>query len=183
MKNIIITLAIVLIAGCNDVTVKNKDWALNYYDNELDKVNYEVNREFENIPDNCLITAFEKLNRLREYGIEGEIVVIMPERAQIGHAVLCVENKCVDNGDISNYVFDRDELERHGEVLDGHIATMIAKMALTKDKMKTKFITGIPTLDRKQTVHYLPEVNDELLGITLPFSYQLLITGGIINME
>ena len=83
----------------------------------LDKVNLEVNQRFDNIPNNCLIVAKEKQRRLLKQGIESKIVVIQPAYATMKHAVLCVDDQCIDNGDISNNIFNKDELSYFGRVL------------------------------------------------------------------
>ena len=83
----------------------------------MDKVNLEVNQRFDNIPNNCLIVAKEKQRRLLKQGIESKIVVIQPAFAAMKHAVLCVDDQCLDNGDISNNIFNKDELSYFGRVL------------------------------------------------------------------
>ena len=83
----------------------------------MDKISWDVNQRFDNIPNNCLIVAKEKQRRLLKQGIESKIVVIQPNFATMKHAVLCVDDQCIDNGDISNYVFNRDELSYFGRVL------------------------------------------------------------------
>ena len=83
----------------------------------LDKVNLEVNQRFDNIPNNCLIVAKEKQRRLLKQGIESKIVVIQPAYATMKHAVLCVDDQCIDNGDISNNIFNKNELSYFGRVL------------------------------------------------------------------
>ncbi|MCH9048814.1 MAG: hypothetical protein IH836_07760 [Proteobacteria bacterium] len=83
----------------------------------MDKVNLEVNQRFDNIPNNCLIVAKEKQRRLLKQGIESKIVVIQPAYATMKHAVLCVDDQCIDNGDISNNIFNKDELSYFGRVL------------------------------------------------------------------
>ncbi|MGK0298272.1 MAG: hypothetical protein ACI9XC_001891 [Gammaproteobacteria bacterium] len=83
----------------------------------MDKVNSEVNQRFDNIPDNCLIVAKEKQRRLLKQSIASEIVVIQPRNASMKHAVLCVDDQCIDNGDISNNIFNKDELSYYGRVL------------------------------------------------------------------
>jgi ribosomal protein L18 len=37
---------------------------------------------------------------------------------QVGHAALCVGNKCLDNGDLTNHVFDKSEISYHGEIME-----------------------------------------------------------------
>ncbi len=83
----------------------------------MEKINWEVNQRFDNIPDNCLIVAKEKQRRLLKQGIESKIVVIQPKYAAMKHAVLCVDDQCIDNGDISNYIFSKNELSYFGRVL------------------------------------------------------------------
>ena len=83
----------------------------------MDKVNLEVNQRFDNIPNNCLIVAKEKQRRLLKQGIESKIVVIQPAYATMKHAVLCVDDQCLDNGDISNNIFNKNELSYFGRVL------------------------------------------------------------------
>lgn len=83
----------------------------------MDKVNLEVNQRFDNIPNNCLIVAKEKQRRLLKQGIESKIVVIQPMFATMKHAVLCVDDQCIDNGDISNNIFNKNELSYFGRVL------------------------------------------------------------------
>ncbi len=86
-------------------------------DTKMDKINLEVNQRFDNIPNNCLIVAKEKKRRLLKQGIESKIVVIQPKSATMKHAVLCVDEQCIDNGDISNYIFSKNELSYFGRVL------------------------------------------------------------------
>lgn len=83
----------------------------------MEKINWEVNQRFHNIPDNCLIVAKEKQRRLLKQGIESKIVVIQPAFAAMKHAVLCVDDQCLDNGDISNNIFNKNELSYFGRVL------------------------------------------------------------------
>ena len=83
----------------------------------MDKVNWEVNQRFDNIPNNCLIVAKEKQRRLLKQGIESKIVVIQPAFAAMKHAVLCVDDQCLDNGDITNNIFNKNELSYFGRVL------------------------------------------------------------------
>ncbi len=84
----------------------------------MDKINWEVNLKFGNIPDNCLIVAKEKQRLiLKMYGIEAKILVIQPRFATMKHAVLDVDGKILDNGDIANHIFDRDELRYFGRIL------------------------------------------------------------------
>jgi hypothetical protein len=83
----------------------------------MDKVNWEVNQRFDNIPNNCLIVAKEKQRRLSKQGIESKIIVIQPPYASMNHAVLCVDDQCIDNGDISNNIFNKNELSYYGKVL------------------------------------------------------------------
>jgi len=83
----------------------------------MDKVNLEVNQRFDNIPNNCLIVAKEKQRRLLKQGIESKIVVIQPAFAAMKHAVLCVDDQCLDNGDITNNIFNKNELSYFGRVL------------------------------------------------------------------
>lgn len=83
----------------------------------MNKVNLEVNQRFDNIPNNCLIVAKEKQRRLLKQGIESKIVVIQPAFAAMKHAVLCVDDQCLDNGDITNNIFNKNELSYFGRVL------------------------------------------------------------------
>ncbi len=83
----------------------------------MDKINWDVNQRFDNIPNNCLIVAKEKQRRLLKQGIESKIVVIQPAFAAMKHAVLCVDDQCLDNGDISNNIFSKNELSYFGRVL------------------------------------------------------------------
>jgi len=83
----------------------------------MDKINWDVNQRFDNIPNNCLIVAKEKQRRLLKQGIESKIVVIQPAFAAMKHAVLCVDDQCLDNGDISNNIFNKNELSYFGRVL------------------------------------------------------------------
>ena len=83
----------------------------------MDKVNLEVNQRFDNIPNNCLIVAKEKQRRLLKQGIESQIVVIQPAYVTMKHAVLCVDDQCIVNGDISNNIFNKNELSYFGRVL------------------------------------------------------------------
>ena len=84
----------------------------------MDEINWEVNLKFGNIPDNCLIVAKEKQRLiLKMYGIEAKILVIQPRFATMKHAVLDVDGKILDNGDIANHIFDRDELRYFGRIL------------------------------------------------------------------
>jgi len=69
------------------------------------------------ITNNCLIVAKEKQRRLLKQGIESKIVVIQPAFAAMKHAVLCVDDQCLDNGDISNNIFNKNELSYFGRVL------------------------------------------------------------------
>ena len=105
---------------------------------KLEAISAEVNRAAAGIRGNCLMVAIEKQRRLLKQDIESEVVAFMPWKAQrkfnkktgkyekIGHAVLCVGNKCVDNGDLANYVFDRDEIRFHGEILDDYMGKRLA---------------------------------------------------------
>ena len=83
----------------------------------MDKINWKVNQQFNNIPNNCLIVAKEKQRRLLKQGIESKIVVIQPAFAAMKHAVLCVDDQCLDNGDITNNIFNKNELSYFGRVL------------------------------------------------------------------
>jgi len=83
----------------------------------MDKINWKVNQQFNNIPNNCLIVAKEKQRRLLKQGIESKIVVIQPAFAAMKHAVLCVDDQCIDNGDITNNIFNKNELSYFGRVL------------------------------------------------------------------
>ena len=91
--------------------------AANLTDTEMEKINWEVNQQFDRIPDNCLIVAKEKQRLLLKYGVDAEIVVIQPTFATMKHAVLSVGGKILDNGDIANNIFDRDELRYFGRIL------------------------------------------------------------------
>ena len=91
--------------------------AANLTDMEMEKINLEVNQKFDHIPNNCLIVAKEKQRLLLKYGVDTEIVVIQPAFATMKHAVLHVDGKILDNGDIANNIFDRDELRYFGRVL------------------------------------------------------------------
>jgi len=85
---------------------------------EMEEINWEVNQKFGNIPDNCLIVAKEKQRLIfKKHGIEAKILVIQPRFATMKHAVLDVDGKILDNGDIANYIFDRDELRYFGRIL------------------------------------------------------------------
>lgn len=104
----------------------------------LNKVNYEVNNAAMGIPGNCLIVALEKQRRLQKEGIKAEVVAFMPWKPaikynkktgkfeQIGHAVLCVGNKCLDNGDLTNDVFDKSEISHHGEIMQNFRGKILA---------------------------------------------------------
>ena len=83
----------------------------------MDKINWQVNQQFDNIPDNCLIVAKEKKRLLLKHGIKAKIVVIQPTFATMKHAVLCVDDQCIDNGDITNNIFNKNELSYFGRVL------------------------------------------------------------------
>ncbi len=83
----------------------------------MDKINWDVNQRFDNIPNNCLIVAKEKQRRLLKQGIESKIVVIQSAFAAMKHAVLCVDDQCLDNGDISNNIFNKNELSYFSRVL------------------------------------------------------------------
>ncbi len=80
----------------------------------MDKINSEVNQQFSLIPSNSFILAREKQRRLLKQGIESEIIVIKPLLSSKKHAVLCVDDQCIDNGDISYYIFNKDELRYFG---------------------------------------------------------------------
>ena len=84
---------------------------------EMEKINWEVNQKFDHIPDNCLIVVKEKQRLLLKHGIVAEIIVIQPAFAAMKHAVLDVDGKILDNGDIANNIFDRDELRYFGRIL------------------------------------------------------------------
>ena len=83
----------------------------------IDKVNWEVNQKFYYIPNNCLIVAKEKQRRLLKQGIKSRIFVIQPTFASTKHAVLCIDDICMDNGDISDDLFSKNELDFYGQVL------------------------------------------------------------------
>ena len=83
----------------------------------LDKVNWEVNQKFDFIKNNCLIVAKEKQRRLLKHGIKSTIIVIQPNYASMKHAVLCVDDQCIDNGDISYDIFNKNELSYYGMIL------------------------------------------------------------------
>ena len=104
-----LALILVLITNSTFVNAQTPD--------ALDKVNWEVNNRFNNIPNNCLIVAKEKQRRLSKQGIESKIVVIQPSYASMKHAVLCVDDQCIDNGNISNSTFNKSELNYYGKVL------------------------------------------------------------------
>lgn len=97
--------------------IANTAYANTLSTSTMEKINWEVNQRFDNIPDNCLIVAKEKQRRLLRQGIESKIVVIKPAFATMRHAVLCVDDQCIDNGDISNDVFNKNELSHFGRVL------------------------------------------------------------------
>lgn len=104
----------------------------------LNKVNTEVNNAAMGIPANCLIVALEKQRRLEKEGIKSEVVAFMPWKPaikynkkagkfeQIGHAVLCVGNKCLDNGDLTNDVFEKSEISHHGEIMENFKGKILA---------------------------------------------------------
>jgi hypothetical protein len=79
----------------------------------VNKINWEVNQAFEDVPNNCLIVAKEKRRQLEAYGINANIVVIHPAYSFVKHAVLCVGNQCLDNGDITSEIFNANELGRY----------------------------------------------------------------------
>lgn len=83
----------------------------------IDEINWEVNQKFYYIPNNCLIVAKEKQRRLSIHGIKSRIVVIQPTFATMKHAVLCIDDICMDNGDISDDLFSKNELDFYGKVL------------------------------------------------------------------
>ncbi|MDX1372517.1 MAG: hypothetical protein R3321_08595 [Nitrososphaeraceae archaeon] len=83
----------------------------------IDKVNWDVNQKFYYIPNNCLIVAKEKQRRLLIHGIKSKIIVILPEFTNTKHAVLCIDDLCMDNGDISDDLFNKNELTFYGQVL------------------------------------------------------------------
>lgn len=105
---------------------------------KLTQVNEAVNTAAMGIPGNCLIVALEKQRRLQKEGIKSEVVAFMPwkpaikynkktgEFEQIGHAVLCVGNKCLDNGDLTNDVFDKSEISHHGEIMQNFRGKILA---------------------------------------------------------
>lgn len=83
----------------------------------MDEINREVNQQFDHIPNNCLIVAKEKQRLLLKHGIVAEIIIIQPTFATMKHAVLCVNGKILDNGDIANNIFSKNELSNYGKVL------------------------------------------------------------------
>lgn len=83
----------------------------------MDKISQKVNQQFKYIPNNCLIVAKEKQRLLSTHGIKSKIIMIEPRYATINHAVLCVDDQCVDNGDISMNIFNKKELGYYGAVL------------------------------------------------------------------
>ena len=97
--------------------ITNSAYASDQSSITMDKVNWEVNQRFNNIPNNCLIVAKEKQRRLLKQNIESEIIVIKPVYGSMNHAVLCVDDQCIDNGDISNNIFNKNELSYYGRVL------------------------------------------------------------------
>ena len=99
------------------VLITNSAFASDQSSTTMDKVSLEVNQRFDNIPNNCLIVAKEKQRRLLKQSIESETIVIKPWYASMKHAVLCVDDQCVDNGDISNNIFNKNELSYYGRVL------------------------------------------------------------------
>ena len=99
------------------VLITNSAFASDLSSTAMDKVSLEVNQRFDNIPNNCLIVAKEKQRRLLKQSIESEIIVIKPKYASMKHAVLCVNDQCVDNGDICNNIFNKNELSYYGRVL------------------------------------------------------------------
>ena len=84
---------------------------------DMEKINLTVNQKFDHIPDNCLIVAKEKQRLLLKHDVDAEIIVIQPAFATMKHAVLDVDGKILDNGDIANNIFDRDELKYFGKAL------------------------------------------------------------------
>ena len=99
------------------VLITNSAFASDQSSTTIDKVNLEVNQRFDHIPNNCLIVAKEKQRRLLKQSIKSETIVIKPRYASMKHAVLCVDDQCVDNGDISNNIFNKNELSYYGRVL------------------------------------------------------------------
>ena len=83
----------------------------------IDKINWDVNQKFYYLPNNCLIVAKEKQRRLLIHGIKSRIIVILPTFANIKHAVLCTDDICMDNGDISDDLFNKKELAFYGQIL------------------------------------------------------------------
>ena len=122
MKYLILVLALITVPA----------YATDALYDKLDKVNYAVNTAATGISGNCLIVALEKQRRLLKENISSEVVAFMPWKAQvklnqktgkyeqIGHAVLCVGNKCLDNGDLTDDIFDRDEIKYHGEIMTNY---------------------------------------------------------------
>jgi len=106
------------------VLITNSAFASGQSSITMDKVSWEVNQRFDNIPNNCLIVAKEKQRRLSKQGIKSKIVVIKPRYASMKHAVLCVDDQCVDNGDISNNIFNKNELSYYGRVVDMSLPTV-----------------------------------------------------------
>ena len=132
MKTLILTIALAL------SMIAAPAFANTVSESKLEAVSNQVNREAAGIKGNCLIVAIEKQRRLLKEGVQSEVVAFMPFKAQrkfnkqtgkfekIGHAVLCVGNKCVDNGDLTDSVFGRDEIRFHGEVLDSYMGKSLA---------------------------------------------------------
>ncbi len=126
MNKLIVIIALMLSLNAVPAFAKNATEA------KLESVSDQVNREAAGIKGNCLMVAIEKQRRLLKDGIKSDVVAFVPFKAErkynsktgkyekIGHAVLCVGNKCVDNGDLTSYVFDRDEIRFHGEIINNY---------------------------------------------------------------
>lgn len=132
MRKLILTIAMLL------SFIAVPAFAANISEAKLDAVSEQVNREAAGISGNCLVVAIEKQRRLLKDGIRSDVVAFMPWKAErkfnrktgkyqkIGHAVLCVDDKCVDNGDLTSYVFDRDEIRFHGEIITNYRGKSLA---------------------------------------------------------
>lgn len=132
MKTLILTIALAL------SIIAMPAFANTISESKLEAISNQVNREAAGIKGNCLIVAIEKQRRLLKEGVQSEVVAFMPFKAErkfnsktgkfekIGHAVLCVGNKCVDNGDLTDYVFGRDEIRFHGDVLENYMGKSLA---------------------------------------------------------
>ena len=82
----------------------------------LIEISNRINNKFYQIPDNCLIVAKAKKIQLKKIGIDSEIIVINPYFSNTKHAVLCVDDQCVDNGDISTSTFSKRALSDYGTI-------------------------------------------------------------------